>query len=785
MSDPLPLHPALARELARLGIVAGQLPDAYTWYDLLQALSRTLYDHAAPTDDARPPNAALETRLRHEAGLADAARALMAGTLTEDSLNTALRHLRAAFHASRVYVFENHTVAEHGLGYRWTHEVTAPGVAPAIDQPALQAVPYSSGLAGWPAALGGGNPLVCRPNDLPDAERSVVCAGHDYSALILPLMIDGQWHGGLGVCDADPDRVWPDEDQRLWLVAATIVGSYIGMQMRERALGLTRHALEQGIQQSESRLHYEELLARMAFELLNGNLGNDTLPGALRFLREATGALRCMVFENRHDPNRGLCMVRRAEALASNTSALAVDTVWPYADGFARWQTLLSAGEMVVADVADLPDPERERLAPQGVHGVLVVPLMTDDDWLGFVGFDFDRPMDHWDDDELRLLRTGTALIATYLSNLERARSLEAARDTLEARVAERAAQMEYRTAQLQAVSEIARDAAVNVQDVDTLLQQAAAAAQTNLRLYHVGIYLLDDNGRHLVLSAASGAAASALLARAYRIPADAGTPIGDAVLKGQPQLIRASADNPVIFSSELFPATAAELTAPLRLGRDVLGVVDFHSDQPDTFSVEDVPILSVLADQLAIAIQNARLLEQNREALRELETQYAEQVKANWREHIDRAGRVTAYGHNQFGTEPITPETRHFFRSLVTAENDRTLIVGISLRGQRIGNIRLQREADQSAWTAEERQLVSEIGTQIAVALDNARLVEETRRALADTQRLAERDRLISAVTDRIHQETDIRSILETATAELRRATGRRKAAVRLELPE
>ncbi|HID89304.1 MAG TPA: GAF domain-containing protein, partial [Anaerolineae bacterium] len=189
----------------------------------------------------------------------------------------------------------------------------------------------------------------------------------------------------------------------------------------------------------------------------------------------------------------------------------------------------------------------------------------------------------------------------------------------------------------------------------------------------------------------------------------------------------------------------------------EVIGVLDVQSEEPAAFTEEDIAVLQVMADQIALAIENARLLEESRRTLRELERLYGERVREAWRRWIAR--RPAAYRYTGVTVEPI-PEPA---RPADDGADGRQLTIPIRLWGETIGSILLRRTEEQPPWSPDERRLAEEIGGQIALALESARLLEET-------QERAAREQILSEMTAELTRSLDVETLLQTALRELAR---------------
>jgi PAS domain S-box-containing protein len=179
---------------------------------------------------------AIATRLKYEEGLAACSKALMKDAPTKDVLTEALNHLLKASGTSRVYIFENFEDPEDGLCLRLTHEVCASGVSSNLDDPVLQHGVYKQGFERWRKTLSQGKPIQGFVESFPQSERAILEPQGILSILVLPLWVDGKWHGFIGFDDVEIRREWNEEDIRLLQTAADIVDDYIERKRFEEVL---------------------------------------------------------------------------------------------------------------------------------------------------------------------------------------------------------------------------------------------------------------------------------------------------------------------------------------------------------------------------------------------------------------------------------------------------------------------------------------------------------------------------------------------------------------------
>ncbi len=336
----------------------------------------------------------------------------------------------------------------------------------------------------------------------------------------------------------------------------------------------------------------------------------------------------------------------------------------------------------------------------------------------------------------------------------------------LERLVAQRTAELARRTNQLEAAAYVARQAA-EIRDLDTLLNETVRLISERFGFYHAGIFLVDELGEYAVLRAASSEGGQRMLARGHKLAVGKVGIVGYVAGTGKPRIALDVGADAVFFDNPDLPLTRSEMALPLKIGEEVIGVLDVQSAEPEAFTEEDVAVLQTLADQVALAIQNARLLEESRQRLRELETVYGERARQAWREVAAR--RLLGYRYTRVEVEPLSgPVPR------AEVSDGHQLTIPLRLWGQTVGTILLRRDPEMPPWSAEERRLAEELGDQISLALESARLMEET-------QRHAERDRLIAEITAKVRASMDPETVLRTAARELGTVLGVDRVVVRL----
>ncbi|PJF27127.1 MAG: hypothetical protein CUN52_14950, partial [Phototrophicales bacterium] len=153
--------------------------------------------------------------------------------------------------------------------------------------------------------------------------------------------------------------------------------------------------------------------------------------------------------------------------------------------------------------------------------------------------------------------------------------------------------------------------ATTTVLALDELLNRVVNMTKDEFGLYHAHIYLVDDDENALRVMAGSGEAGKAMVKAGHRIRLNREQSlVVQAYQTRQPVIVNDVQQDPNFLPHPLLPHTHAEMAIPLVVGARVLGVLDLQSEKIGRFGTEDVQIKTILADQIAIAIQNAQFFQ-------------------------------------------------------------------------------------------------------------------------------------------------------------------------------
>jgi GAF domain-containing protein/HAMP domain-containing protein len=316
------------------------------------------------------------------------------------------------------------------------------------------------------------------------------------------------------------------------------------------------------------------------------------------------------------------------------------------------------------------------------------------------------------------------------------------------------------RTKQLRLSNEVGRIAST-ILDPETVITKVVNLITQSFDYYYSAIFIVSGNGRWADLKDASGSAGAILKARHHRLQVGSNSLVGAAITTREPQVALDVGASAVRFNNPLLPNTRSEIAIPLMMGDRVIGALDVQSTREADFKPDNIVTLQSMANQVAIAIENARLfkeMDQTVEELRLINRQYvvsawSDKLKDNILEYSTRAPTAAEMADGEV----------------------KEIEVGLNLRDEKIGQIHLETGAE---WTQEDQVWVEALATQVAISLENARLIEES-------QQSALRERLSASIVQKLWSSNSIDSILQTAVRELGRALEASEVAIELNVEE
>jgi GAF domain-containing protein len=310
-----------------------------------------------------------------------------------------------------------------------------------------------------------------------------------------------------------------------------------------------------------------------------------------------------------------------------------------------------------------------------------------------------------------------------------------------------------HRVEQLRLVAEVANSTA-SLQELEQLLTTVAKLISQRFEVYHTGIFLLDESREYAFLRATNSEGGQKMLARGHRLQVGAQGIVGSVTATGNPRIALDVGMEPAYFDNPDLPKTRSEMTLPLKIAGETIGALDLQSTEPDAFFQEDIEVLSILADQLAIAIQNARSFEAAHRAIQDAEAAYQQLTGETWRQFV-KSHAVLGYHFDGIRAKSITKS--------LNEKNNTTLQFPVRLRGQEIGIIKLNALESDRTWSEDEIAIVENAAERAALALESARLLE-------DAQRRAVKEQVIGEASSKISSAINLDNILQTALREMGR---------------
>ena len=349
----------------------------------------------------------------------------------------------------------------------------------------------------------------------------------------------------------------------------------------------------------------------------------------------------------------------------------------------------------------------------------------------------------------------------------------------LESNVAERTKAVERRATQIQAVAEVGKAVAMQ-RDFDELLNRTTHLISNRFGYYHVGIFLLDPRGEYAVLRSSNSSGGAKMLAREHKLRVGREGIVGTAASTGEARIALDVGEDAVYFDNPDMPDTHSEIALPLIAGDEILGVLDVQSVDKNAFSEGDIPALQILADQLATAVQNARLLRDTKEALNAAQRAYGDISERGWKTVLQRTKALGFVGsmHGELTPTSIEPDTNTKNKlnsgEIALSADKRTLNAPIVARGQTIGMMRLVKPSHAEIWKLDEIEDIEKLSSQISNALESARLYDEA-------QRRAGFESVSGEIADSIRSSSGIENILQNAIRELGQKLGATRTYVQL----
>lgn len=433
----------------------------------------------------------------------------------------------------------------------------------------------------------------------------------------------------------------------------------------------------------------------------------------------------------------------------------------------------------------------------------LGVPLMAQGEAIGAIIVQ-DLEKEHaFDEDDLQFVKSVASQVASSVYNI---RLLEESR-----RIA-----LHFETA-----AEIARDISTSL-DLDELLKKATDLIRSRFEFDHAAVFLKDASGEFVVIREATGEAGAQMKRSGHKLGVGLKSIVGYVAGNGELLVVNDTARDATYFPNPLLADTRSEAAIPLKIGDRILGVLDVQSKKVYGFSGDNLRILQILADQLAIAVVNSELFAETQEHLAQHRLLHHITTTAASGTTLDEAlqsavnGLQVTLGGDRVAILLADREKRVLQvraavgfaedvfdlrinvgsgitgwaaahrrslrvnnvledpRYIAGSVNSRSeMAVPLIYRSELLGVLNVESE-QLSAYTETDEELLGTLGGSLAAIIANARLLEQIRAQ-------AERERVLFEITDKIRRTTDMQTILTTTVSELTRAVGANRAHIKV----
>jgi GAF domain-containing protein len=300
--------------------------------------------------------------------------------------------------------------------------------------------------------------------------------------------------------------------------------------------------------------------------------------------------------------------------------------------------------------------------------------------------------------------------------------------------------------------------------------------------IYHTGIFLLDSKKEFAVLRAANSSGGKKMLERGHRLQVGQTGIVGFVTATGQPRIALDVGADAVFFNNPDLPTTRSEIALPLRYAGEIIGALDVQSTEANAFSHDDVEVLITLADQVAVAINNAKTIEEAQKSLEEAQITIRKSTLEAWQ--VLRPRKLTISMElkeaevkqleKSLHGEHIQEALEKGKTSVLSNENQTNLAIPIRVKGEVIGVVNIGSHQEKEL-NQDEIEIAESITERLALAIENITLIQSARYQ-------AELERVTTDITGQISSSTRFEAILQTAAQELSKALGGSDVLVQIE---
>ncbi len=583
-----------------------------------------------------------------------------------------------------------------------------------------------------------------------------------------------------------------------------IIGGFYELTKRKQA----EEALEKALSRSQLLYNISEALAT----LINRQAVFETVLGEyLLLLKLSRGGI--MLLDPAGEYNT-------LEALYIDNKVVQPNLIFPVKEDLVAQYLQENPFPLVIADVSSHPLTRHNKALRGQVESMLLIPVATRGQVVGIIGADATEKGRIFTSEDIEIGKAIADQLAIWLDNHQLL------------------TEAQYRSERLQTAAEVSR-AASSILDVNELINTSVNLIRDEFDFYYVGLFMVDEAREWAVLRAGTGEAGRIQLENNHRLRIGGESMIGWCVQNRQARIALDVGQEAVRFQNPHLPDTHSEMALPLISRDEVIGALTVQSTERGAFLAEDITLLQTMADQLANALENARLLESVIQAQKEAEAllkdtqalqQFSQmlagtlQVNEILNIFFKACANVVGFEYALFSlvdtyqnhikpiagfgvSESLIKHTNHSLDSqditadivrtgrteIITGWDDRfdraifeaehhadwvRLFTPVTLRQENIGLVEVgfNKSTHKTIEDAQIRLLRAFID-QTALALDNAQRYEASQKA-------ARREALIKEITTKVRASTNVDTILQTTVKELGDALGSKRAYVHLVSP-
>ncbi len=416
--------------------------------------------------------------------------------------------------------------------------------------------------------------------EIDDYVRGVLQSIGARGLVIIPLTIRGQWRGSIAIEFPEPRR-FAAKDRRIFTAL-----------IDQASVAIDNSLL---LRQTETALEEASRLYAASRALATSSGPHDILRALVDHLlyEDVNQVFIVLLTTPGWDvPDASAVVVA---SWSADEAGLDLEGITFDPTQFPAWSILASPELLVIGDVeADegLDDLERVGLQSLEARSVSILPLRAANRTIGAIWIGSGQPSSY-NERDLRIYQSFSEQVSI---SLEASRLYE---------------QLERRAAQLQTSAQVSQFAS-SILDLNELLPRLVDLIKSAFHYDHVQVFLMDREDRFAELWASTGEAGQQLLAIRHRLEKGSVSVIGAVTAENRPVVAADTGMADVVHKPNPYlPHTRSEMALPLVVKGKVVGALDVQSNRPNAFTDEDVTVLTTLAAQISVAIDNARLFEQ------------------------------------------------------------------------------------------------------------------------------------------------------------------------------